>query len=157
MLVSCAGYKLGGVKPSHLEKVHRINVPLFINDTLVIRADAFATNSAVDAITRDGTYKIATPDSADAILQGRVSKIKFNQVSSSRTDTLASEELSMEITLSWILRDASDPSRILEQGESRGSTRFFAQGNLQIARTNALPDALRRATEAMTMRLSDGF
>lgn len=157
ILTSCAGYKFGGTKPSHLVHVNRINVPLFENDTLQIRADAYATNSAVDAITRDGTYKISSISTADAILKGRVSAIKFDQVSSTRTDSLDSEELSMEITISWVLQDADNPTRILQQGKSVGWTRFFAQGNLQVARTNALPDALRRASEAMTTRLADGF
>lgn len=157
MLVSCAGYHMGGSKPARLAHVRSIHVPLFENDTLLVRADAFATNSAVDALTRDGTYRIATDSNADAVLDGRVEKVEYNQVSSSRTDTLRSEELNMEITIAWVLRDAKNPALILMKGRSKGDTRFFAQGNLQVARTNALPDALRRATESMTTRLADGF
>ena len=55
LLVSCAGYQLGGHKPAHLAQVKSVHVPLFENDTLQIRAESYATNSAVDAITRDGT------------------------------------------------------------------------------------------------------
>ena len=157
LFVSCTGYQLGGSKPSHLSHVKSINVPLFENDTLQTRAEAYATNSAVDALTRDGTYRMASSENADAILEGRVKTIKYRQVSSSRSDSLRSEELSMEITLAWVLRDARNPALVLEKGESRGRTRFFAGGNLHIARTNALPDALRRACEAMTTRLADGF
>ena len=157
LLTSCAGYKLGGAKPSHLDHVNNIYVPLFVNDTLLIRADSHATNSTVDAITRDGTYRITSASKADAILKGTVSNIDFDQVSSSRTDSLDSEELSMTITISWVLQDAQNPTRILQKGKSSGATRFFAQGNLSVARTNALPDALRRATEAMTTRIADGF
>jgi len=157
LLASCAGYQLGGAKPSHLAQIKSIHVPLFENDTLLIRAEAYATNSTVDALTRDGTYRIGTADTADAVLEGRVKEIKYRQVSSSRRDTLSSEELSMEITISWVLRDAQNPTRILEQGKSRGDTRFFAGGNLHVARTNAMPDALRRATESMVTRLTDGF
>lgn len=156
-LVSCVGYQLGGSKPAHLAKVKSINVPLFENDTLQIRAGAYATNSAVDALTRDGTYAIANSESADAVLQGRVTNIRYKQVSSSRQDSLRSRELSMEITIEWILHDANDPSLILEKGKSHGSTRFLADGNLPVARTNALPDALRRACESMTTRIADGF
>lgn len=148
---------MGGSKPAHLAHVQSIHVPLFENDTLLIRADAYATNSAVDALTRDGTYRIATVSTADAVLEGRVEKVEYDQVSSSRSDTLRSEELSMQITIAWVLRDAKDPTKILQRGRSRGDTRFFAQGNLHVARTNALPDALRRATESMTTRLADGF
>ncbi len=157
VLVSCAGYQMGGSKPSHLEHVKTITVPLFKNDTLLIRADSHATNSAVDALTRDGTYRVATASTADAVLEGRISEVDYSQVSSSRTDTLSSEELSMQITIAWILRDAKNPKLILQKGLSHGSTRFFARGNLHVARTNALPDALRRATESMTTQLADGF
>lgn len=156
-LTSCAGYHLGGAKPAHLSHVKSIHVPLFENDSLLVRAESIATNSAVDAIIRDGTYSIATAGTADAVLEGRVTNIDYSQVSSSRLDTLRSEELGMVITIEWVLRDGRDPSRVLESGKSKGSTRFFAGGNLHVARTNALPDALRRATESMVMRFADGF
>ena len=156
-LVSCSGYHMGGSKPSHLAHVKSIQVPLFVNDTQLTRAEAYATNSAVDAITRDGTYRIGTAESADAILDGVVETLDYNQVSSARRDTLRSEELSMEVTISWTLRDANNPAHVLEKGKSKGSTRFFAGDNLQVARTNALPDALQRACQAMTARLADGF
>ncbi|MBT8036981.1 MAG: hypothetical protein KJO21_05505 [Verrucomicrobiae bacterium] len=156
-LVSCAGYKLGGAKPAHLAHVQSIHVPLFANDTLLIRAESLATNSAVDAITRDGTYRVASADTSDAVLEARVASVHYRQVSSSRRDSLRSEELGMEIIITWVLRDALDPSRVLERGTSKGTTRFFARGNLHIARTNALPDALRRACESMTTRIADGF
>ena len=157
LLVSCAGYQLGGSKPTHLAHVKSINVPLFQNDTQLIRADAYATNSAVDALTRDGTYRIASDETADAVLNGRITSVKYSQISSSRTDSLRSEELGLVITIEWALIDASDPSRVLEKGKSRGSTRYFAGGNLHTARANALPDALRRACESMTARIADGF
>ena len=157
LLVSCAGYHMGGSKPSHLAHVKSIQVPLFVNDTQLTRAEAYATNSAVDALTRDGTYRIGTAESADAILEGVVEALDYKQVSSSRHDTLRSEELSMEVTISWTLRDANNSANILEKGKSKGRTRFFAGDNLQVARTNALPDALQRASQAMTARLADGF
>ena len=157
ILSSCTGYHLGGAKPAHLSHVKSIHVPLFENDTLLVRAESHATNSAVDAITRDGTYRIATSGTADAVLEGRVTRVGYSQVRSARLDSLRSEELGMDITIEWVLRDARNPARVLEKGKSKGSTRFFARGNLHVARTNALPDALRRASESMVMRFSDGF
>lgn len=157
ILVSCAGYQMGGSKPSKLSHVKSIQVPLFINDTQLTRADAYATNSLVDAFINDGSYRIATADTADAVLEGIVKTAEYSQVSSSREDTLSSEELSMTITIAWVLRDAENPTLILDSGESKGLTRFFTGDNLEIARTNALPDALRRASEAIVTRLADGF
>ncbi|MDG1358161.1 MAG: LptE family protein [Akkermansiaceae bacterium] len=156
-LVSCAGYQLGGSKPSNLSHVKSIHIPLFQNDTLFVRAETQATNSVVDALNRDGTYQIASSESADAILKGRITDLDYGQVSSIRTDSLRSEELSLTIHIDWSLVDASNPSRILVKGRSTGRTTFFARGNLNIARTNALPDALQRACESLSSRLADGF
>jgi hypothetical protein len=110
-----------------------------------------------DALTRDGTYKISTAESADAVLLGRVNSLVYSQVSSIRTDSLRSEELSLTVYIVWSLVEASNPSRILEKGKSSGRTTFFARGNQNIARTNALPDALRRDCESTAARLADGF
>ena len=157
LLASCSGYQLGGSKPTHLSQVKSIHVPLFENDTLFVRAESHATNCAVNALTRDGTYRISNAENADAILRGRVAGIKYAQVSTSRRDSLSSEEISLEVTIAWTLEDARNPARILEKGRSKGRTEFFARNNLNIARTNALPDALRAACESMTSRLADGF
>lgn len=157
MLTSCAGYQLGGSKPSHLAHVRTLHVPLFKNDTLFFRAESHATNSAVDALTRDGTYGIASAETADATLIGCIDSIKYNQVSTSREDSIRPEELSIEIIISWTLLDANDSLRILEKGISEGRSTFFARNNIHIARNNALPDTLRRACESMTTRLADGF
>ena len=53
--------------------------------------------------------------------------------------------------------DANTPTEILESGTSRGITRLFVDRNLQTARQTALPDALKRASEALVVRLADGF
>ncbi len=156
LLVSCAGYHLGGNKPTKLAHVKKIQVPLFTNKTQLTRVDAYATNSAVDAITRDGTYQIGTQDNADAILRGTVKSADYTQVSSSRIDTLRTVELGMKITIDWEVVDAQS-GQILAKGESTGNTRFFTGDNMQVARTNAIPDALRRACESMVSHLSDGF
>lgn len=157
MSASCAGYQLGGSKPSHLSHVKSIHVPLFENDTLFVRAETHATNTVVDALTRDGTYQIATAESADAVLRGRITNLDYGQVSSIRSDSLRSEELSLTIHIDWSLIDTSNSSRTLAKGRSTGRTTFFARGNLNTARTNALPDALQRACESLTSRLADGF
>jgi outer membrane lipopolysaccharide assembly protein LptE/RlpB len=156
-LTSCAGYHLGGSKPAHLVETNSIYVPLFKNDTLLVRAESIATNYAVDALISDGTYAIASADNADAVLEGKITKVTYTQARASRLDTLRSDELNMQVTIAWKLRDANNRLNVLESGVSQGKTRFFARGNLNTARMNALPDAIQRATEAMVTRLADGF
>ena len=129
-LVSCAGYQLQSDRPQALANIKSINVPLFTNKTLIPRGEAIATNSVIDAIASDGTYKI---------------------------DTLRSEVMDNTIIISWKLCDARNPMKILAQGKATGASRFAIDSNLQTARTNALPDAMQRAATQIVGRLSDDF
>lgn len=156
-LSSCAGYKLTGQRPQALQNVTSIRVPLFENKTLIPRGEVLATNSVVDAIVSDGTYRIADDSTADATLHGTVESISFSQVRSTRLDTLRSEELENTIFIHWELRDAKNPLKVLASGKARGSSRFAIDANLQTARNNALPDAMQRAATQVVGRLTDDY
>jgi outer membrane lipopolysaccharide assembly protein LptE/RlpB len=156
-LGSCAGYQLGGSKPAPLAEVRTLAVPFFTNKTLFHRAEVLATNASVTALVNDGVYSVVSLDKADAVLEGSVESVDFSQVSTSRTDARRSEELEMVVHIRWAVRGGGTSPRILANGSSTGSTRFFVDPNLQMARTNALSDALERAAQAMVSRLANGW
>ena len=156
-LVSCAGYHLGGIKPASLAKVHTIAVTMFENTTLHPRAEAIATSAVTHAIVADGTYRLAHRDQADAVLEGKLSEIKYKALRSTRTDVQHPEELSNTVTLTWKLIDARNPTKVLASGSVTGASTFYVDSNLQTARNNALPDALEQAGEALASRLSNGY
>ncbi len=156
-LTSCAGYQLGGVKPASLAGIRNISVPMFDNKTQHPRAGAMATSAVTHTMIQDGTYRISSLDKADAVLEASLQSIDYSQIRGTRLDTLYPEELANTVTLSWVLRDARDPSRILAQGASQGTSQLFVSSNLQTARNNALPEALERASEALVSTLSSGY
>lgn len=156
-MVSCAGYHLGGSKPPSLAGVKTVAVPMFANGTQEPRAEALATTAVIDALVRDGTYRLVDRDNADAVLEGKLAGIRYSTLRSSRLDSLLAEELSNEVRIDWTLRDAKDPTKILARGSSVGHSSFFADSNLQTARRNALPDAFGRAGIQLVSRLSSGF
>ena len=157
VLSNCTGYQLGGSKPSHLAAVDYIHLATVQNNTQFPRAAAHSTNAIAEALVQDGTYRLGSPDHADATLVVTLTNIAYKQVRSSRSDSLRSEELEMTVYLDWTLTAAEDPLHILERGHSTGTTRFFVDPNLQTARQTALPDALERAAESMIGRLADSF
>lgn len=156
-LVSCTGYTVARQQPQALAHVKSIRVPLFENKTLIPRGEVLATNSVVDALASDGTYRVADDSKADAILHGTVESMTFNQVRSTRLDTLRSEELENTIIIRWELRDAKNPLKVLASGKAQGTSRFAIDANLQTARTNALPDAMQRAATQVVGRLTDDY
>ena len=156
-MASCAGYRVGGVKPAALAGVHRIAVPMFENGTLHPRAEAVATSAVTEALSTDGTYRLSLRKDADAVLEGKVSDIRYSTIRGSRFDTLLPEELTNQVTIQWTLRDASNPIKVLAEGKSTGKSQLFVSSNLQTARNNALPEAMERAAEQLVSRISTGF
>jgi len=156
-MVSCAGYHLGGTKPPSLADVRTVSVPMFANGTQEPRAESLATTAVIDAIVRDGTYRLADRGSADAVLEGKLTGIRYSTLRGSRLDSLLAEELTNVVSIEWTLRDAKDPTKILATGSSVGQSSFFADSNLQTARRNALPDAFGRAGANLVSRLASGY
>ena len=156
-LVSCAGYRVGAQKPPSLKNVNTVSVSVFENDTLHPRAGAMATSAVNSAFTLDGTYKLASAGQADAVLEGTVRDIGYERIRGRRFDTLRPEELSNNVVLAWVLRDAKDPTKILASGISQGNSQLFVVSNLQTARQAALPEAMERAGESLVSRLANGF
>jgi hypothetical protein len=156
-LSSCAGYRLGGAKPSSLAGVKTISVPMFANETQHPRAEAIATSAVAAAITQDGTYRLGGSNNADAILEGTLRSIDYTAIRGSRLDSLLPEELHNRVKIRWILKDAKDPTKVLASGTSTGRSQLFVDSNLQTARNNALPDALERAGEALVSTLANGY
>jgi hypothetical protein len=157
LVPSCAGYRFGGHKPDHLVGIRSIAVPLARSRVVFPRVEAITTNTAVDALVRDGTYRLARPSEGDATLVLILEELNYRQVRSSTVDVLRSEELQLEVVVSFQLRDASRPGTILEEGKGRGHSRLFVDDNLQTARANALPDALERASLSIIARIADGI
>ena len=157
LLTSCAGYRLGGAKPPSLAGVKRIAVPMFENGTLHPRSESLATSAVTDAFVQDGTYRLSDRDNADAVLEGKLARIDYSTLRSSRLDSLLAEELTNTVRIEWVLRDAKDPTRILASGSNEGYSSFFVDSNLQTARQNALPDALKRASQGLVSKLASGY
>lgn len=156
-LSSCAGYHLGGVKPPSLSEVKTISVPMFVNGSQHPRAESLATSALTDAIVQDGTYRLADRSKADAVLEGKLTSIDYSTLRSSRLDSLLAEELTNTIRIEWVLRDARDPTKVLASGTNDGTSSFFVDSNLQTARQNALPDALKRASQGVVTKLASGY
>ncbi|MGC6458255.1 MAG: LPS assembly lipoprotein LptE [Akkermansiaceae bacterium] len=157
LLTSCAGYHFGGNKPDHLGGVDSICVPLATSRVIFPRIEVITTNTAVDALVGDGTYRLARNDEADATLVLTLEQLNYSQVRSSTVDVLRSEELQIEVLVSYKLIDQKRPGMVLDQGKERGFSRLFVDDNLQTARINALPDALERASKSIIARLADGI
>jgi len=149
---SCAGYKLGNTKPISYKQIKSLAIPQFKNETLYPKLSALASNATLDAFVQDGSYAIRSHP--DAELLGTIKKIEYKQFRANRFDTLASDELKVIVHLDWKLVQNGN---IIGKGNAAGTSTFNVDGNLSIARQNALPLAVSRASQQIVSQLSIGF
>lgn len=152
---SCSGYQLGSSKPAELSAVSSIYIPLFENHTQEQRLAALVTNSMVDSVTRDGTYRIGSQDNCDAELVATIKTIHYSSRRSSQFDSLLASELYLELDVEWSLVDQRNT--ILAKGKTSGRSQFSLSDKQQLSRANAMSDAAKDAAKQITLRLANGF
>lgn len=140
-----------------MKGVKTIDVRMFSNSSFLPRANAVVTSAVAAAIVQDGSFRIASSDKADAVLEGNIGSIRYTPIRGQRFNTLRPEQLINTVTLGWKIRDAKDPTKIILAGTSTGASDFFATSNLQTDRENALADAAQRAAVALVSTLSNGY
>lgn len=176
-MTGCAGYQVGAVKPTPYKDIDRIHVPTFKNDTLEPRAAAIVTNSVIKLLQEDGTYEITTKERADAVLQGKITRIERRQLRAAQTDTLKTTEMKLFIVVEWSLVDPATGAKIayttardldetnvdttsnLRQRPGRvvGQTLQFLDPNFQLSERNALPLAADDAAKQLVGQLANGW
>lgn len=155
-LPQCAGYRLGVNKPTELAAVHTLHIPPFTNESIFPRASPVLTNSIIDEITVDGTYRLADSGSADATVRGRIVGIQYNPARFARLDALRPVELNMTMQVAYDVID-NETGITLTSGTFSSRTNLFVGENIQTARASGLADVSRRAAVAFVSRLAHGF
>lgn len=153
-LISCAGYQLGGAQPKKYRHIKNIAVSHAKSLIFDPKISALLTGTIIDTISQDGTYRVTTANSADAILTLSVNSLNYRQLASSRFDTSSSSELENRLLVSWQLVENNN---VIGKGSAAGRTNFFVTDNLETARQNALPLAVEDAAQKIIFELTQGF
>lgn len=156
MLTGCAGYTIGGGKPTFMKGIDSIAVLTFRNKTLEPRVEVLAAGTVIKQFQQDGTYTIRPEGQADAILEGTVLAMKRSPVRSVRGNVLATREFELEIELSFRLYRRGT-GEDLDNGTVSGVTSFFVSDDLQQDERQGIPLALEEAAVRLVSRLSEGY
>lgn len=152
---SCSGYRLGATKPTLLQDVQSLSIPIVKDRTQNIKLAARATNALVRAINQDGTYRVTTSTRSDATLEVSIDSVSYSKFRATRYDTLRAQAVTMIVNMHWnIVRP--DGSLIMK-GRSTGKTRYYLGDNQRLSRENALPNAVEDAAQSLTSEIANGF
>lgn len=155
MLGGCA-YHLGDARPSMMNGIATLAVPISKNKTLEPNVEGMLADTIVKALQTDGTYKINRTDRADAILYTTLTEIKRHPLRSVYGNVLATSEYEFVATVDFEVVDRST-GRKLMQGTINGRTSFFVTADMQTDEIQALPLAFADAATALASRISEGF
>ncbi len=155
LVQGCAGYHVGPAKPGYLREVHTMAVPMFGNTTLVPRIEALVTGTIIKQFQQDGTYRIANPDAADAVLKGEIIAISRAPARSVRGNVLSTTEFYLTISVKYTL--VGRDGKTLGSGAASGGTTFFVGSDVSTDERQALPLAAEEAARQLVSQLSEGW
>lgn len=156
MFTGCAGYQLGSTKPTQLQSVETLAVPVFKNLTLEPRSSVLITNTVVKQLQRDGTYRITAEEGADAVLRGTIRQMERRQLRSAKFNTLRSRELLLRIFVDYVVEEPGT-GLILAEGTVQGDTNVFLDRNFQLSDRQGIEDATHELAEKLVSRIAEGW
>ena len=152
----CVGYRFGSIKPAKLAHIKSIAIPPFKNQTLKQRSQVLVANEVIKKIQHDGSYAIASLDSADAVLRGVITDVSRRQLRSSRTDSLRTREIQIIVEITYTLEE-SKTGTILHEGRVVGRAGAYLDPNFQLTERQTLQLAARNAASSLALRLGEGY
>lgn len=155
MLCSCANYKMGSTpKGGGLDDIRVLYVPTVANETDETAVPGPVTNAILQEIDRDGTFRHARKDEADAILEVTVKRIERSPIQQSVEQYLTTLQYQLTITLEYRIYSMKDKKEVVRKAVASGYTTFFVQGDQTESQRQALPLAAQNAAQNLVTSLA---
>ena len=155
-LSGCLGYHIGPVKPQYLSGIHTIAIPTFKNQTLQPRIEVLVTGTVIKQFQQDGTFRIASNENADAVLEGQIINVSRSPARSVRGNVLATTEFNLVMRVKYRLV-GRDGQPLGPQGVATGTTSFFVGSDVATDERQALPLASEQLATQLVSQLSEGW
>lgn len=114
----CAGYHLGPVNPNVRAGETTIEISPFNNQTLEPRLGDAVTQALRERIQSDGTYRLATREPGDMIVNGVITAYSRQAVSFLSTDVTTAKNYRIEIVAHVTVRDRASGKLLLDKNVS---------------------------------------
>lgn len=156
LLSNCAGYHLGGQKPTHLQGITKLAIGTFENQTLEPRISSVVTNALIKQIQVDGSYQIVSRENAEAVLEGSIARVDRSQFRSVRQNVLRTSQLQMRLSVAYTVKDAAS-GRTIHTGRGSANSYVILDSNVQNSEAQALEDAAQRLATNIANEISEGW
>jgi len=156
VLCSCANYKLGSTpKGEGMTDLRVLYIPTVQNETDETAIPLIVTNTLLQEIDRDGTFRHARMEESDATLEITVKKIERVSIRQSTEQFLTSLQFQLILTLEYRLYNRKEKKEIIPPTPIKGTTTFFVQGDQTESQRQALPIAALNAAQNLVTAISN--
>ncbi len=161
-LSSCAGYNLGGLKPSSMRGIRSLAVTTFQNKTLEPRMEVLFANALIKQLQQDGSYAVAREEQADAVITGSLDRIDRSPARGLRSDFFQSTEFDLNVLVNIKVTERST-GKVLLSRQVKGNSSFFVSstspitGDVNKDERQAIPLAAEDAAQKLASFLADGW
>lgn len=156
LVSGCSGYKIGPIQPTYMAGIESLAVPTFRNETLEPRLEMLVTNTVIQQLQNDGTYKVKREEDADAVLEGIIEKVERRRARGVRGNVLLTREFDIIVRIRYrVVRPST--GEILADRMTDGRTSFFINQDLQQDERQAIPLAAEEAALRLVSEISEGW
>ena len=148
LTAGCANYRLGSMLPPDIKTVY---VPTCKNQTPEPLIEQDVTRAILGQIQMDGSLRVRSEDSADAILEITLDEFWLDPVAYESGSSSTANQYRMSIRASFVLYRRSDNSVVVESPSLTGWYDFDFAGDM----TSSKNIALRPAAEDLGRRIVD--
>lgn len=150
----CAGYKLG---PSNGMAAGEKSVQIvpFINSTLEPRLSDAVTSALRKELQRDGTYKLATRNAGDIVVNGKIIQYHRQEQSFVPEDIITARDYRVSLTAQIIARDRVT-GRVLLDEPVTGFTLMRVGADIASSDRQAVPLMAEDLARKVVALLADG-
>jgi hypothetical protein len=153
-LSGCAGYRLGPTNGLAAGE-KSIQITPFANQTLEPRLGDAVTSALRKQLQRDGTYRLATRDTGDIVVNGVITRYQRQAQTLVPQDVVTVQDYRIALTAQVTARDRNTGKILLDQPVT-GHTLLRVGSDLTSAERQALPLLATDFARQVTALLSDG-
>ena len=165
----CAGYRHGSLMHPQFKT---IAVGTFTNSTEEASLTAHLRSKLVDALMNDGSVTVKPMEDADAVIQGRIVKFKWDRLAAvrasdiaasnnnnngQRRDTYQTTIYKVEVMVEYELYIPGMHRRVLDKMTVSGRADYSKLPDLDVARMEALRRAVTDAAQQITTGVTEAW
>ena len=157
LLLGGCGYRCGNLMHPQIKTVAIAPV---VNETLAYNAAPQVRALLCERFQTDGSLKLVDEKNADCIVYARVTNVRYNEVSWSKTmddDKFEPNQWRVSISIQYTVMLPGRANPLINQRDVSGSALFTSGPDLEISRSSALRQAAFEASKNIVTSVTEAW